>query len=40
VVYFPEGAYETAVDIVNGFVIQYQQLISGWNYAVKTPGTA
>jgi hypothetical protein len=37
VVYFPEFISETAVDILDEFVVEYQQLISGWIYAVNTP---
>ena len=37
-VYFSEFIFETAVDILDEFVIEYQQLISGWIYAANTPG--
>ncbi len=37
VVYFPVFISETAVDILDEFVIEYQQLISGWIYAANTP---
>jgi hypothetical protein len=36
--YFAEFISETAVDSLDEFVIEYQQLISGWNYAVNTLG--